>query len=87
MCATLARWKVLPPDANPEHVAGLGLRVRKVLNAENKWSPDLIAMATQGHMDFLDALRGSTTERVLRGVHCPVLAVPAILDRARRVTE
>jgi nucleotide-binding universal stress UspA family protein len=35
-------------------------------------------LATQGHMDFLDALRGSTTERVLRGAHCPVLAVPAM---------
>jgi nucleotide-binding universal stress UspA family protein len=33
-------------------------------------------MSTQGHRDFLDALRGSTTERVLRGVRCAVLAVP-----------
>jgi nucleotide-binding universal stress UspA family protein len=40
------------------------------------WSADLVVMATQGHTDFLDALRGSTTERVLRKVHCPVLAVP-----------
>ena len=34
-------------------------------------------MATQGHLDFLDALRGSTAERVLRGARCAVLAVPA----------
>jgi nucleotide-binding universal stress UspA family protein len=33
-------------------------------------------MATEGHQGFLDALRGSTTERVLRGALCPVLAVP-----------
>jgi nucleotide-binding universal stress UspA family protein len=50
--------------------------VERILNEASKWPPDLIVMATQGHMDFLDALRGSTTERVLRGVHCPVLAVP-----------
>ena len=61
--------------------------VEQILKEAADWSPDLIVMATQGHIDFLDALRGSTTERVLRGVHCPVLAVPAILDRARRVTE
>ena len=41
------------------------------------WTPDLIVFTTEGHRDFLDALRGSTTERVLRAAHCPVLAVPA----------
>jgi len=41
------------------------------------WTPDLMVFTTEGHRDFLDALRGSTTERVLRTVHCPVLAVPA----------
>jgi nucleotide-binding universal stress UspA family protein len=34
-------------------------------------------MATDGRDGFLDALRGSFTERVLRGVDCPVLAVPS----------
>jgi nucleotide-binding universal stress UspA family protein len=37
---------------------------------------DLIAMATNGHDGFLDALRGSTTERVLHQAKCPVLSVP-----------
>jgi len=41
------------------------------------WDPDLMVFTTEGHRDFLDALRGSTTERVLRTAHCPVLAVPA----------
>jgi len=41
------------------------------------WDPDLLVFTTEGHRDFLDALRGSTTERVLRAAHCPVLAVPA----------
>jgi nucleotide-binding universal stress UspA family protein len=39
---------------------------------------DLIVMATRGHHGILDALIGSTTERVLRGTTCPLLAVPAI---------
>jgi nucleotide-binding universal stress UspA family protein len=38
---------------------------------------DLIAMPTDGRHGFLDALRGSTTERVLRQADCPLLALPA----------
>jgi nucleotide-binding universal stress UspA family protein len=37
---------------------------------------DMIAMPTAGHHGFLDALRGSTTEQVLRRASCPVLAMP-----------
>jgi nucleotide-binding universal stress UspA family protein len=54
-----------------------GKAVERILREDTAWSPDLIVMATQGHLDFLDALRGSTTERVLRGARCPVLTVPA----------
>lgn len=50
--------------------------VDEIVKAEHEWRPDLMVLATQGHLDFLDALRGSTTERVLRSVNCPVLAVP-----------
>jgi len=35
----------------------------------------LVVMPTAGHRGFLDALRGSTTEQVLRQAPCPVLAV------------
>ena len=38
---------------------------------------DLIVMATEGRHGFVDAMRGSVTERVVRGAPCPVLAVPA----------
>jgi len=38
---------------------------------------DLIIMATEGRQGIVDALRGSVTERVVRGAPCPVLAVPA----------
>ena len=38
---------------------------------------DLIVMATEGRHGVIDAMRGSVTERVVRGAPCPVLAVPA----------
>jgi hypothetical protein len=34
-------------------------------------------MPTAGHQGFLDVLRGSTSERVLRHAPCPVLSIPA----------
>ena len=34
--------------------------VSEILNAEEDWQPDLMVLATAGHEDFLDALRGST---------------------------
>jgi nucleotide-binding universal stress UspA family protein len=54
--------------------------VDEILAAAAECQADLIAMATAGHQGFLDALRGSTTERVLRHAPCPVLAVPAELE-------
>jgi nucleotide-binding universal stress UspA family protein len=38
---------------------------------------DLIVMSTDGRHGFLDALRGSHSERVLHGSPCPLLAIPA----------
>ena len=58
--------------------------VDQILEEEARWRPDLMVLTTQGHMDFLDTLRGSTTERVLRGAHCPVLAIPARRNRFRK---
>ena len=48
-----------------------------ILRAEQEMQPDLVVMTTQGHNGFLDALRGSTTERVLRHLHCPMLTAVA----------
>jgi len=41
----------------------------------------LIAMPTAGQQGFLDALRGSTTEQVVRHAPCPVLALPDLASR------
>jgi nucleotide-binding universal stress UspA family protein len=52
-----------------------GSIVRSILDAALEYDVDLIAMPTAGHHGVLDALRGSTTERVLRHAPCPVYAV------------
>jgi len=67
-----------------ETIVRQGDVVDQILDEEAHWRPDLMVLATQGHMDFLDALRGSTTERVLRGVSCAVLAVPVRRHRPRK---
>ncbi len=50
---------------------------RQILQAADECRADLIVMTTRGHHGFLDALRGSTTERIVRNSTCPVLALPA----------
>jgi nucleotide-binding universal stress UspA family protein len=48
----------------------------RILDATDEIDADLIIMSTAGHHGFLDALRGSTSEQVLRRAGCPLLAVP-----------
>ena len=51
--------------------------VSTILDIARERQMQLIAMPTAGHQGFLDMLRGSTTERVLRQAQCPVLAIGA----------
>jgi nucleotide-binding universal stress UspA family protein len=62
------QWRKLCKQGNAE---------RQILQAADECRAELIVMTTQGHHGFLDALRGSTTERIVRNSNCPVLAVPA----------
>ena len=48
-----------------------------IVSAAQEDDADLVVMPTRGHDGFLDALRGSTTERVLRQARRALLAVPA----------
>lgn len=50
--------------------------VETITEAADAMDADLVVMATEGRHGFLDALRGSTTEAVLRRAHRPLLAVP-----------
>ncbi len=59
-------------------VARRGDVVDNILHTTTQIDADLLVMATAGSHGFLDALRGSTTERVLNGACRPLLAVPAV---------
>lgn len=52
-----------------------GAVVDRLVASMHEWRPDLVVMTTHGRHGFMDALRGSTTERVLRAAPCPLLAV------------
>ncbi|HEY3516494.1 MAG TPA: universal stress protein [Gammaproteobacteria bacterium] len=54
-----------------------GELVDEIAAAAELVDADLIIMPTEGRHGVFDALRGSTTERVLRRSRCPLLAVPA----------
>ena len=53
-----------------------GKVVDEILAAAGEGEADLIVMVTEGREGILDALRGSTTEQVVRKAPCPLLAVP-----------
>ena len=69
-----------------ENVVRQGDVVEQLLDVAATRESDLIVLTTAGHHGILDALRGSTTERILRGARCPVLAIPAnaATERASR---
>jgi nucleotide-binding universal stress UspA family protein len=50
--------------------------VKEILAATDLIGAELIVMPTAGRAGVFEALRGSTTERVLRHASCPILAVP-----------
>ena len=54
-----------------------GSVVDEIAKFSNDIDADLAILTTRGHHGFLDALRGSITERVLHTINCPVLSVPA----------
>lgn len=49
----------------------------EIVATADAMSADLIVMASEGRHGFLDAFRGSTSERVLHHVHCPLAVIPA----------
>ncbi|WP_222184493.1 universal stress protein [Geminicoccus harenae] len=55
-----------------------GAVVPGIVATAGRLDADLIVMATHGHDSFLDGLRGSTTEQVLRQAGRAVLALPVL---------
>ncbi|MCP4784205.1 MAG: universal stress protein [Fuerstiella sp.] len=67
------------PDG-PWHVTRTvrqGNPATEILDAAEEISANLIIMVTEGAHGYLDILRGTTSENVLRQAPCPVLTVPA----------
>ena len=60
-------WSRLAKDGEPAEV---------ILQTANSVAADLIVMTTEGPHGFLDGLRGSTSEQVLRRARCPVANLP-----------
>lgn len=69
----------LPADTQWEwsQLVKQGEVVDTILRTAVETGADLVVMPTEGRNGFFDALRGSTTERVLQRVGCPLLTVPA----------
>lgn len=53
-----------------------GDRTETIVQFARDFDADLIVMTTDGPDRFLDGLRGTTSERVLRKAHCPVAVIP-----------
>jgi nucleotide-binding universal stress UspA family protein len=75
-----------PPGWAVTRLARPGDPAEVIVSTAESIAADLIAMTTEGPQGFLDALRGSTSERVLRRTPCPVMSLPADqwLSRMRR---
>jgi nucleotide-binding universal stress UspA family protein len=76
----------VPPGWTIERSVREGDADEVILHKAASLPADMIVMITEGPHGFLDALRGSTSERVLRETPCPVLNLPATqwFSRVRR---
>jgi nucleotide-binding universal stress UspA family protein len=59
--------------------------IQGIVDAANDLNVDLIVMATDGRNGFLDGLRGSHSERVLRLCASPLLTVPVDTTASRNL--
>jgi nucleotide-binding universal stress UspA family protein len=65
------------PGWNWQTVVRSGDVVDVISETASAVSAGLIALTTEGRNGFLDALRGSYSERILQRTSCPLLAIPA----------
>lgn len=65
--AAASRCRMIVREGNP---------LERTLEVAGELAADLIVTASSSHDSLLDALRGSTTERLIRLSACPVLTVP-----------
>jgi nucleotide-binding universal stress UspA family protein len=78
-CPDVPGWKW-------KHVTRSGDVTHGIVDVAGKQSADLIVMSTSGKHGFLDALRGSQSEQVLRTGGYPLLTVPERSLASRKLT-
>ncbi len=62
------KWNPIVKEGDP---------VETILKVAGETKADLVVMTTDGPEGFLDGLRGTTSERVLHRIGCPVACLPA----------
>jgi nucleotide-binding universal stress UspA family protein len=78
-CPTVPGWQW-------KDVVQSGDVIDAIVQTASDRAMDLIVMSTDGRNGFLDALRGSHSERVLRRIPCPLLAIPVGATVAPRLS-
>ncbi len=75
-----------PPGWSIQRIVVDGEPEERILQTADSVGADMIVMTTEGPHGFLDALRGSTSARVLRQIKCPLMNLPASqwFSRVRR---
>jgi nucleotide-binding universal stress UspA family protein len=68
-CPTVSGWQW-------NSIVCSGDVIDAIVQTASDMAANLIVMSTDGRNGFLDALRGSHSERVLRRTPCPLLAIP-----------
>jgi nucleotide-binding universal stress UspA family protein len=68
-----------------DRITKAGDVIETILATARGTRADLIVMTTDGRNGFLDALRGTHSERVLRAAPCPLLAIPDTAFVAQRL--
>ena len=78
-CPTVPGWQW-------NNLVKSGNVIDSIVQMAGDMDTDLLVMSTDGRNGFLDALRGSHSERVLRRAPCPLLAIPAEAAVAPRLS-
>jgi len=73
--APAVRWPTVP-GWQWNNIVKSGNVIDAIVQTASDMDTNLIVMSTDGRNGFLDALRGSHSERVLHQTPCPLLAIP-----------
>jgi len=63
-------------DWSIQHWTRDGLVVDGIIDTATRWEADLLVTVTEGRQHWLDGIRGSTVERLVRASDLPILIVP-----------